>query len=484
MQIQFEDSFVKRFTVFLTVITAAFAIMSAVQNQGMFEITDTEYQINVFTYLYAFFNQIIFMIFFKFFVTPKSKAGNRLRFIILYLIPSFIICYYFQDFISIKICFPGIIMQFLFTSMLHDMYMHHDVFEEKCENLSGTKLASTLMNDRFCATDFYDSVKNIPAILVVVAVIITGLVFTRTYVVKKFSLFSFINTLLYIFSVFMNFSLIALFKQECFYAFLGFESIFNLRHRIFKFSLVFFLVCLLAGLIISPGKAPINLAFLFDNKPIQDVRHEVKKQFNIPDPIDEGKDIKIDMQLGKNYEPNKIVELLLLIFKYSLIAVSSVLILIFLFSPLFSMSKETSEEILSIPKRIKRFLGELRKVLKKFFSFKRQTGYATVNSSDFKIRINEVINKSNKSRRKKKELDRLTKMFVKIIEWGNSKDTKYTQNLAPLEYTTILYEKTGDANLITAGNLFEKALYAEKLLSQSEEMQFNNAVISIINSGR
>ena len=65
---------------------------------------------------------------------------------------------------------------------------------------------------------------------------------------------------------------------------------------------------------------------------------------------------------------------------------------------------------------------------------------------------------------------------MKLIDWGQAHEIKYSQNLAPAEYTALFNNET--ANL--AGNLFEKALYDKNVLTTEEEKQFIEAVEKIL----
>ena len=92
-----------------------------------------------------------------------------------------------------------------------------------------------------------------------------------------------------------------------------------------------------------------------------------------------------------------------------------------------------------------------------------------------------------KSKEKQKELDRLTKLFVKIIDWGEKQGVAYRVQLAPAEYTAgcASYLCSQDDTslckaLKTCGSIFEKALYDKDVLSAEEEGQFRDAIETVL----
>ena len=135
------------------------------------------------------------------------------------------------------------------------------------------------------------------------------------------------------------------------------------------------------------------------------------------------------------------------------------------------------------------FLRELWNDFKTFFRFilsKNQVkgqAYSTVQSKKFRDSMKDFLKKAGRSKEKEAEIDRLTKHFMKLIDWGEAHKIKYRSNLAPAEYTALI-EKEVDNQLQksarTAGQLFEKALYDKNVLSAEEEKRFAESVENII----
>ena len=88
----------------------------------------------------------------------------------------------------------------------------------------------------------------------------------------------------------------------------------------------------------------------------------------------------------------------------------------------------------------------------------------------------EFLKKAKRSKEKIAEIDRLTKKFMRLIDWGEAQGIKYTPNLAPAEYTVLFKSEKADL----AGQLFEKALYDKNILTAEEENQFISSIDAII----
>ena len=118
--------------------------------------------------------------------------------------------------------------------------------------------------------------------------------------------------------------------------------------------------------------------------------------------------------------------------------------------------------------------------------------YAKVSKKEFINSVYKISRNSNKSREKRLELDRITRQFVKIIDYGTKLKIKYTKNLAPAEYTKLISDyllktpemeqKAGSCDLI--GAIFEKALYDKNVITKKEEQDFTDAISKVISKNK
>ena len=88
----------------------------------------------------------------------------------------------------------------------------------------------------------------------------------------------------------------------------------------------------------------------------------------------------------------------------------------------------------------------------------------------------DFLKKAKRSKEKTAEIDRLTKQFMRLIDWGEAQKIHYRPNLAPAEYTALI----GSQKAEIAGQLFEKALYDKNVLTAEEEKSFIEAIEAII----
>ena len=117
------------------------------------------------------------------------------------------------------------------------------------------------------------------------------------------------------------------------------------------------------------------------------------------------------------------------------------------------------------------------------FSFvkeKKQTPYSTVQSQKFSQGIKDYLKKAGRSKEKNEEIDRLTKYFMQVIDWGEAHKISYRSNLAPAEYTKLIENQFKISEAKKTGLLFEKALYDKNVLTAEEEKAFIAAVKTII----
>ena len=140
------------------------------------------------------------------------------------------------------------------------------------------------------------------------------------------------------------------------------------------------------------------------------------------------------------------------------------------------------------------FINDIKDFVRELFKKeKRMQPYASVQSMTFQKSMKDYLKNLKRSKEKKDEIDKLTKEFMRLIDWGEARGIKYTANLAAAEYTLLIKEYfTGQKKepaerleelcgaVLAAGALFEKALYDKEVLSKEEEKAFLNAVREVI----
>jgi len=301
----------------------------------------------------------------------------------------------------------------------------------------------------------------------------------------KKAIIPYICTFIYIISSFGIYQLLSIYEREIYYAFLGFDKVFDLRTRIFYFSMVIVLICLLAGLLLSSNNQILKKEYfqwffdLFKHK-----KSPIHFETTPPPPV---LDVEVDAESAGNFQrvmqekPNAIVKFIVEVIQYSIIAGIIFWVFSFLLKPLFDKSLAIELGKHNFKKLMSEFFKKVREMFRELFGKKREfTPYATVGTQSFKFQMNDMLGKTKKSKEKKAELDRLTKEFIKMISWGEQKQIMYKKSQAPAEYTEVLFNQTHIDYLKKIGFLFEKALYSKDLLSKDEEKEYKDCIQKVL----
>lgn len=299
--------------------------------------------------------------------------------------------------------------------------------------------------------------------------------FTNTYVLP-------LPTLLclgiYFASNLVHYMILNTYQNELYYAFLGLEEVFSYR----RFAMFAGFPVIAAGAILGtlfssthPILKPEYFTGLFGGKKTVsagNITHVPVPEFNSDMTVDYAEGIrKVLGTQDENVLVGKILDGIL-------IAIFIGFVLYFIFRPIIKKTIKEPFENRSIPSIIKKFAANFIEMIKKLFSFRfsAKKNYVSVEARSFRSSMSEFISQAKKSKEKKAELDRLTKVFMRLIDWGNENGVPYKINLAPMEYTALFKKETA----ATAGRIFEKALYSEELISEEEEKQFKDSVAAVI----
>lgn len=433
--------------------------------------------VTFFEYIFLVLCEFMFVLFLDINLKYKTTFWSHIRYCILFEIIIAFAISFFREVINIFIFIPETIAMYFITAYFFKIYIQHEAFEEQCENKQRGELESELFNNRFISEDFLKSSNSFKGVMLgsvgVLIVLITALNIGKVPV----SNLSYIFVLIYIFSLFIHAQILNQYKKEVYYSFLGLEAIFAFRNLTLFLALCLCVVSLILALILSTNYAllkPSYFSWLFKffkfetNYGQIDYTIPEMKQPELPS-IEEFAQIYNQQPV----EENKIG----LIIDLVIIGMIVVLFLAFLLKPLFTTSLKgffSGQNISQVFTRIKfSFIA----MIKNFFNFmKFKKDYSSTGSEFFKESMGDFIKKSKKTKEKKAELDRLTKVFMDLIEWGESHDIRYTTNLAPAEYAALFKNQ----NATDAGNIFEKALYSSALITKDEEQDFKNKVHLII----
>lgn len=484
MQGTFERIF-ERILVFITptsLMLSAAGIFSTVLNNAEVD----KVFINFFVYLVLGISGLIFSLVLQIFALEKIKSAMHIVFIVFYEIAVLVIAALFGQGYAPYILIPSLLIQYFIGVGINDMFIYHDRFLYECEDYKGKDLETYLFHNNLVAIDLTEKTKAQQAILFGLSVMMfITLVFGKLSE-GHFNLIIDILVIFFYLSVMLCYYTLGLFKNDVFYAFLGFKDYIADKKRLLRSVFLIFLIASgLAGLL-SSNKALIKINYflseyneqLNDNKPIQRDDFEY-----IPLP-----DLNLDEDFGREARPNIIIDIIFEIIKYAAIVLIAGAVLYFFIRPFFTNHWRRFWSEGKLITFLRSLWDDIKTFFRFFFSNDNSTqAYSTVQSKSFQDSMMDFLRKAKRSKEKTAEIDRLTKHFMKLIDWGEANKIHYKANLAPAEYTDLIAQNVqteeNKTAAINAGQLFEKALYDKEVLSGDEEKLFVESIKQVLQCG-
>jgi len=460
------------FSIAVSLILTATGVFSTVINKAEFEV---EY-VNIFTYIIFLVSGLIFTLVLQIFALEKIKSSMHIVFIFFYIVIVLIIAAVFGQGYTPYALIPFLIIEYFIEAGINDMFILHDRFLYECENLEGKDLETYLFHNNLSAIDLTEKTKGQQAVLFGLCVSMFIIIVFGKLSEGLFNPIIIALILIFYLSVLLCYFMLGLFRNDIFYAFLGFKNIVKDRKRLFRSVFLIFLISVGAAAVISSDNPLIKIHYVEDYRDNQKQKqqpHYEEKVF--AEPIIENPNEFLGLQEGK---PNWIIEFIYSLIKYAAIVSLAGGLIYFFVRPFFT----NHWRIYWSEGRLIKFLHDVWEDIKLFFHFmfskdsKTNEEYSTVQSKKFHESMMDFLKKTKRTKEKEAEIDRLTKHFMKLIDWGESHKIKYRPNLAPAEYTALFKNENAE----TAGSLFEKALYDKNVLNAEEEKSFITAIQNII----
>ena len=467
------------FTVSTSLILVAMGIFSSALNN--YEVDKVF--IDWFVYLAIGISGLIYSLVLQIFALEKIKSAMHIVFIFFYIVIVLVIAALFGKGYAPYVLIPALFIQYFISVGINDMFILHDKFLFECETFEKKDLETYLFHNNLSAIDLTEKTKTQEVVLFGISVVMFIILVFGKLAEGYFN--PLINILVVVFylSILLCYFTLGLFRNDVFYAFLGYKDYLAEPKRLLRTVILIFLISMGLGLLISSNKALIKINYylkdyteqLEDKPPVYNDNYDFT-------PLPE---IDLEEAFGKDSRPSWIVEFIFQLLKYGAIVFISCSVIYFLFKPFFTKHFRVywSEG------RLIKFLHNLWEDIKLFFHFMfskdpKNSPYSTVQSKKFRDSMMDFLKKAKRSKEKEAEIDRLTKHFMKLIDWGETNKIKYRPNLAPAEYTDLIVqnvvtdEKKTAAN--NAGHLFEKALYDKNVLSSEEEKLFVESINLIL----
>ncbi len=468
-------SLLERFLVFVTVtafmLTVLILIAPVLNNSEMERIL-----INWFTYITITASGFVFMLIQQIFAREKIKPHLHIVSVFFYVVLVVIICGFAGQMNLPYVLIPFLVIQYCLEGVLNNMFVYHDIFLDECGELEGKDLERHLFHNNLTAIDFSAKGRAMEATLTVLPLILFFVIYSVIRSAYKVPLIAVLFAILFFLCEFLCFFVLGLYRNDIFFGFLGFRDyIKNFKSLFFSAIVIFSAACVFA-LIFSSNNAWIKLpSKIAPEKNVTRQEHiqespEVQQYPQISEYLQ-------DFYPEDSNSPAWIFDMIFDVIKWAAIIALFLGLILFFFKPFFSSHFREFWAEGRLIKFLKHIFREIKEFLRYAFSKSLPAQpYATVESKKFGEGIKDFLKRAGRSKEKNEEIDRLTKHFMKIIDWGQSKGIKYKTNLAPAEYTALI--NTEPAKL--AGQLFEKALYDKNILSVEEEKAFIEAVKEII----
>ena len=467
--------FFERILVFSTIVSLMLTVTS------IFSTVINNYEvdrvlIDWFSYLIIIASGIIITIVLQIFTLEKIKPAMHIVFIVFYLLILLVVCYFTGKTNAPYVLLVLTAIQYFLQAGINELFIFHDKFTADCENFEGKELEQHLFHNNLSAIDLTEKIKGQQAIMFALSVVMfIVLVFGKLSEGHFTPLTTVLVAIFYISVLFCCFML-SIFQNDIFYAFLGFKNYISHGKKLVGAVLLIAAVSGGAAAVISSDTPLIKIKYVEEYKESKENKPQIMSEMNylnLPDfePVN-------DDFYGKESKPSWLIDLIFELIKYAAIIALIGGALYFFIKPFFTRHFRVFWSEGRLFKFLRELWHDFIDFLKYIFAKSPDLSnkYSTVQSKKFHDTMMDFLKKTKRSKEKIEEIDRLTKHFMRLIDFGQSQGIKYTQTLAPAEYTALF--KMSAAN--KAGLLFEKALYDKNTLSSEEEKEFIDNVNCVI----
>ena len=477
MQVSYLHKTIERLLIFLVISSFVFCLLSFLKDIASFNNKDI---LAIYSFAALLFTQILSFLIITIYFDEKSKFSSFIRFFFIYMLVIGIICFFTARWISFPFVFLGTAIQTILYYKIYAPFFEHDCFEEQCTAKNNTSLQKELYDYNMHLSQSAIGYKQNRTLFVILALILTvlsGLCFASKITISIFTMSLF---LAYFVFAGCHFFLYAFYVKEASYASNGFSNVFDFRLKTLSTSFIIFLLCFAAGLLVSSNHSPLKLYYLlyffrlFKGKASSEALPQVPETSEaiIERRMQEIKSFQTALS-DTETKGNDIFAICCALF--FIIGIAWFFLKPFLSKKFYNLLKDTD-----LKGMLKKFFHNVKGFFKNIFRPRvKRPLFDSQNSRSFMQDMEDFLHKSKKSKEKKAELDRLSKVFVKLIDWGEEHNIPYSKNLAPAEYTVLFKNKNADI----AGSLFEQALYAKEPLTKEEEEGFNKAVEEVCKGG-
>lgn len=478
MQISYLHKIIERLLIFTVISSFVFCLLGIIKDIALSNQKDI---IALYTYLAVLVTQLLSFIIISIYFNENSKTANFFRFFTFYIFGLAIALYFLRAWVSLPITFFFTALQTVLYYKIYQPFFEHDSFERQCIAKNASSLQKELYDYNMHLSQSAVGYRQNKTMFVVMGAILTAASAVCLTSSIPLSLLTIIFLLTYLVAMSAHFFLYAYYVKEASYASNGFANVFNFRLKTIGTSVIIFALCFAVGLLVSSNHSPLKLYYLlyffklFKGKGAG-AQSPAAPQIELDDYQKRLREIQSFQQAVEDRDTKGTDYFAIICGLFFVIAITW-----FFLKPFVTKRFSAALRGVDLKKIFKNFFINLAKYIKNLFA--RKIKRPLVNSAgatSFFNEMEELLQRSKKSKEKRAELDRLSRVFVKLIDWGQEHEILYTKNLAPAEYTSLFKNK--DADL--AGHLFEQSLYAKEPLSPEEEADFNKAIEAVIAGSR
>ena len=474
MQVSYLHKIIERLLIFAVISTFIFCVLSFLTDIAR---ANNKNFFSIFTFIAVLITQIISFSVIAIYFSEKSKVSNFLRFFVFYIIILGVILFFTSRWVSSPIVFIATAIQTILYYKVFAPFFEHDCFEEQCTAKNNTKLQKELYDYNMHLTQSAEGYKQNRAMFVILGLILAILAGLSLATDIQPSVFSITLFITYFVCAGSHFFLYGYYVREASLASNGFSNVFNFRLKTIGTSVIIFFFCFLAGILVSSNHSPLKLYYLlyffklFKGKPVDTTPptadtavQEYERRLE---------EIRAFTASANDTDTKSSYIFAICCGLFLILGIAWFFLKPFVSKKFYEFVRKTD-----LKGKLKRFFLNLKKYIKNIFKPRIKHSFAgSRNARSFINEMESFLQKSKKSKEKRAELDRLSRVFVKLIDWGEEHNIPYTKNLAPAEYTALFKNKNADI----AGLLFEQALYAKEPLSTKQEDDFNKAVQKVVN---
>ena len=474
MQISYLHKTIERLLIYAVISSFIFCILSFLRDISLSNDKDV---ITIFTFVAVFIKQLISFLVISIYFNEKSKVSNFIRFLTFYLIAVVVILFFTKNWVSVPLVFIATTIQTILYYKVYEPFFEHDCFENQCVAKNNSSLQKELYDSNMHLSQSAIGYRQNRTMFVILGGFIAAFSVVCISSEIPISIVTITLLLTYFVCAGAHFFLYAYYVKEASLASDGFTNVFDFRLPTIGTSVIIFAACFLTGILVSSNHSPLKLSYLINFFKLFKGKNVDVSQVEIPQvELDDYQKRLLEIQNLSNAVSDTDTSGT----DYFAIICGLLFVITiawYFLKPFVTRKFSAVLRGVSLKAIFKKFFVNLKKYIKQLFTMRIKKPLPnTENSRHFMDEMQEFLSKSKKSKEKRAELDRLSREFAKLIDWGEEHDIHYTKNLAPAEYTALFKNKEADI----AGLLFEQALYAKDPLTPQQEDEFNKAVKAVI----